>query len=124
MRLEMEIEIINKVNPQITIFQNKQERSDHFNQTNQTHQIILDKIETEKIISDKEMKSLIRDLKKEFLPYNKRLKLQVNKEIERVVVKIIDKNTNEVIKEIPPVEIQQMIASIRRAVGLLINKEI
>lgn len=56
--------------------------------------------------------------------FNKRLKLTVNRRIDRVIVKVIDRKTDKVIKEIPSEEIQNMVARIRETIGLLIDEQI
>ena len=56
--------------------------------------------------------------------FNKRLKLIVNRRIDRIIVKVIDRKTDKVIKEIPSEEIQNMVARIRETIGLLIDKQI
>ncbi|MBN1837636.1 MAG: flagellar protein FlaG [Spirochaetales bacterium] len=63
-------------------------------------------------------------LEQTFRLFNKRLKITVNKEIERVVVKVIDGNTDKVIKEIPPEELQKLIARIKETIGLLFDEKI
>lgn len=83
-----------------------------------------EKKKVEPPITDKEIKKLLKNLKKEMQPLNRKLQFRVNKEINRIVVKVIDKNTDKVIKEIPPEEIQHMLASIRRNLGLLVDKQI
>jgi len=63
-------------------------------------------------------------LEQTFRLFNKRFKITVNKEIERVVVKVIDGNTDKVIKEIPPEELQRLIARIKETIGLLFDQKI
>jgi flagellar protein FlaG len=55
---------------------------------------------------------------------NHRLKFSVNEEINRVVVKVVDGTTDKVIKEIPPEEIQKLIARIKETLGLLFDEMI
>ena len=55
---------------------------------------------------------------------NKRLSFSVNRELDQVVVKVIDRKTDKVIKELPPEELQRMHVRIREAIGLLIDEEI
>ncbi|HHY15870.1 MAG TPA: flagellar protein FlaG [Firmicutes bacterium] len=52
---------------------------------------------------------------------NKGLKFSVHEGAERIMVEVIDKATNEVIKEIPPRELLETLALIREMVGLLID---
>jgi len=63
-------------------------------------------------------------LEQTFRLFNKRLKFSVNEEIDRVVVKVVDATTDKVIKEIPPVEMQRLIARIRETIGLLFDQKI
>ena len=56
--------------------------------------------------------------------FNKRLKFSVNEELEQVVVKVIDAQTDKVIKEIPPEVLQRLHVRIREAIGLLIDESI
>ena len=56
--------------------------------------------------------------------FNKRLRFSVNRELEQVVVKVIDRDTDKVIKEIPPEVLQRLHVRIREAIGLLIDESI
>lgn len=71
-----------------------------------------------------EIKDAIEKLEKTSSIFNKRLKLYVNREINRIVIKVIDRNTDKVIREIPPEEIQRLIARIRETIGVLVDKKI
>jgi len=63
-------------------------------------------------------------LREAFRMFNRRLKFSVNEEIDRVVVKVVDGSTDKVIKEIPPKEIQKLVARIRETIGILFDEEI
>jgi|SaaInl7_150m_RNA_FD_contig_121_6707_length_2928_multi_20_in_0_out_0_1 flagellar protein FlaG len=56
--------------------------------------------------------------------FNKRLRFSVNEDLNQVVVKVIDSQTDKVIKEIPPQVLQRMHVRIREAIGLLIDEVI
>ena len=56
--------------------------------------------------------------------FNRRLKFSINEELNQVVVKVIDKETDKVIKELPSREIQRLHVAIREAIGLLIDEVI
>mgnify|MGYP001549760066 CR=1 FL=1 len=55
---------------------------------------------------------------------NKKLKFSINNELNEVVVKVVDAETDKVIKELPPEELLRISMRIREAVGLLIDEEI
>lgn len=52
----------------------------------------------------------------------RKLQFNVNKELGSVVVKIIDSNTNKVLKEIPSEEIQNLKLRIRKAIGSIFDE--
>jgi len=71
-----------------------------------------------------EIRANLDRLEKTYLAFNRRLKFFVNEEIDRVVVKVIDAETDKVIKEIPPQEIQDLVARIQQAIGLMVDEMI
>jgi flagellar protein FlaG len=71
-----------------------------------------------------EIESQLRALEKTFLAFNHRVKLSVNEEINQVIIKVVDSETDKVIKEIPAVEIQHLIANIKQTIGLLVDEKI
>lgn len=76
-----------------------------------------------KVDFDKEdLDSGIEKLNKTFQLYNKHLKFSVHKESGRVMVQVIDNATGEVIREIPPKKILDMLAKIQQFVGLLVDE--
>ena len=56
--------------------------------------------------------------------FNKRLRFTVNEELDQVVVKVVDVETDKVIREIPPEVLQRMHVRIREAIGLLFDETI
>jgi len=71
-----------------------------------------------------EIKSQAKVLEKTFLAFNRRVKLSVNEEINQVIIKVVDSETDKVIKEIPAEEIQHLIAKIKETIGLLVDEKI
>ena len=54
----------------------------------------------------------------------RKLQFNVNKELGSVVVKIVDSNTNQVLKEIPSEDMQKLKLRIRKAIGNLFDEMI
>ena len=54
----------------------------------------------------------------------RKLQFNVNKELGSVVVKIIDSNTNQVLKEIPSEDMQKLKLRLRKAIGNLFDAKI
>ncbi len=72
----------------------------------------------------REIRSAADELSSVSRIFNKRLEFEVNRELDRVVVKVIDRETDKVIKELPPEALQRLHVRIREAIGLLVDEEI
>lgn len=53
---------------------------------------------------------------------NKDLKFKLHEETERIMVKVLDRDSGEILKEIPPEELLDMLVSLKEAVGIFIDK--
>jgi flagellar protein FlaG len=56
--------------------------------------------------------------------FNKRLRYSINEELGLVVVKVIDADTDKVIKELPEEEMQRLMVRLKQAIGLLVDETI
>jgi flagellar protein FlaG len=56
--------------------------------------------------------------------FDRKLQFRINKELDQVVVKVIDSTTDKVIREIPSAEIQKLQIRIKEALGLLFDESI
>ncbi|WP_027339038.1 flagellar protein FlaG [Halonatronum saccharophilum] len=56
--------------------------------------------------------------------FHKNLSFQLHEDSERMMVKLMDIKSDEVLKEFPPEEILDMLGRIRQAVGLIIDEKI
>ncbi|HRU44178.1 MAG TPA: flagellar protein FlaG [Spirochaetota bacterium] len=54
---------------------------------------------------------------------NRKVHLRVNKDINRVIITIVDKESNQVVKEIPCEELQNLAAHLKKAIGVLHDEE-
>ena len=54
--------------------------------------------------------------------FNKKLQFVVDHSSNEVLVKVIDKDTDKVIKVIPPEELQRLHRNLKEAIGLLFNE--
>jgi len=75
-------------------------------------------------LSRQEIENQARALEGTFLAFNRRVVLSVNDQINQVIIKVVDGETDKVIKEIPPEEIQHLIARIKETIGLLVDEKI
>jgi flagellar protein FlaG len=56
--------------------------------------------------------------------FNQRLSFVLHTDSGRMQVQVIDNQTQEVVKELPPTEVLETVARIRQAVGLLLDKKV
>jgi flagellar protein FlaG len=56
--------------------------------------------------------------------FNHRLEFSINRDLNQVVVKVIDRETDKVIKELPSEELQRVHVRVQEAIGLLIDEEV
>lgn len=56
--------------------------------------------------------------------FDRKLQFQVSKELDQVIVKVIDSNTDKIIREIPSAEIQKLQLRIKETLGLLFDESI
>jgi len=56
--------------------------------------------------------------------FNKKLQFIVDQQSNEVIVKVIDKTTDKVIKVLPPEELQRLHRKLKEAIGFLFNEEV
>ena len=75
-------------------------------------------------LTRQEIEAQAKALQDTFLAFNRRVVLSVNDQINQVIIKVVDAETDKVIKEIPAEEIQHLIARIKETIGLLVDEKI
>lgn len=70
------------------------------------------------------LNAAVADLEHISLAFNKRLKFVVDHESNEVTVKVIDGETDKVIKILPPEELQRLHNKIREAIGFLFDERV
>lgn len=56
--------------------------------------------------------------------FDRKLQFQINRDLNDVIVKVIDSQTDKVIREIPSAEIQKLQLRIKQTLGLLFDESI
>ena len=56
--------------------------------------------------------------------FNKKLQFVVDQQSHEVIVKVIDKTTDKVIKVLPPEELQRLHRKLKETIGFLFNEEV
>jgi len=68
--------------------------------------------------------STTADLEKIGLAFNRKLQFVVDHGSNQVIIKVIDRETDKVIKEIPPEELQRLHSNLKEAIGLLFDERV
>ena len=71
----------------------------------------------------RELQKIVEELNREMNPLNINLKFKFNDKIDELTVMVIDKKTNEVIREFPPKEALKLMEKMRELVGMLFDKK-
>lgn len=72
---------------------------------------------TEKVVSD-----AVEKVNKMFEGTNRRFEISVHEKTGGIMIKIVDSITNEVIREVPPRKILDMIANMMEMAGLIVDE--
>ena len=69
-----------------------------------------------------DLKQTTSDLEKISIAFNRRLKFVVDQESREILIKVIDNETDKVIKVLPPEELQRLHSRIRETIGFLFDR--
>jgi flagellar protein FlaG len=75
-------------------------------------------------VSKEEIDKYIRSVLRDTSLLNRDFKYSVNRETNQLIVKVIDKTTNKVIKEIPPESLQKLALQLKEQLGILVDEQI
>ena len=68
--------------------------------------------------------SAASDLERISLVFDKKLQFVVDQHSNEVTVKVIDKETDKVIKELPPEELQRLHSNLKETIGFLFDERV
>jgi flagellar protein FlaG len=78
--------------------------------------------ETENTINEQTVASSVEKANKAISVANKRFEYSVHEETNTIMVKVIDKETDEVIREIPPEKLLDMVAKMWEMAGIIVDE--
>lgn len=81
-----------------------------------------DNLELTESISEKMLTGIVKEANKAIMMYNRSLEFSVHEKTKDIIVRVIDTETKEVIREIPPEKILDLVASILEMAGLLVDE--
>ena len=71
-----------------------------------------------------ELKKIAADIEHVSLAFNKKLQFVVDQQSHEVTVKVIDKETDKVIKVLPPEELQRLHSNLKETIGFLFDERV
>lgn len=77
----------------------------------------------EQKLNIKELSDAVEKMERAVSIFNKHFKFRIHDETNRVIVQVIDNRTNEVVNEIPPEKILDLVADLQNMVGIVIDKK-
>ncbi|MBN1898650.1 MAG: flagellar protein FlaG [Spirochaetes bacterium] len=77
----------------------------------------------EKPVAKQEVFDALEKMGKTIEFFNKRLKFSIDENSKRIVVKVIDSETDKVVREIPPEEVLRFVANLHKFLGIFVDKK-
>jgi len=74
-------------------------------------------------VSEQEIAKAIEEINKTLALHNTRLEFSVHAKTKGIMVKVIDEKTGEVIREVPPKRVLDMVAMTWEELGLLVDEK-
>ena len=82
------------------------------------------KIPEDKKYREDEIIGAIESANKKFVVYDRKFEFSIHEKTKQIMVKVIDVNTDEVIREIPPEKILDLVAAIWEISGIIVDEKI
>ncbi len=76
------------------------------------------------LMNQEDINNALNKLNDTLETYNQHLRFKYFEDAERMMVQVVDMPTQEVIKEIPPEEILEMVSRIKEMVGVILDETI
>lgn len=78
----------------------------------------------DKPLSEDKIISTIEKANKEFTAFDRRFEFSIHESTKQIMVKIIDVNTNEIIRELPPEKVLDIVAKRWKEAGIIVDEKV
>ncbi len=78
----------------------------------------------DKKYSEEEVIDFIEKANNQFVAYDRKFEFSIHDKTKQIMVKILDSVTNEVIKELPPEKVLDIIAGLWEVAGIIVDEKI
>jgi len=113
------VESARQINSQNVQFLNQREQVKVQKETVKNQQ---EELKNQKV-SPEILEKIVEELRKKLSMLNTQLKIQIDKDTDITVIKVIDKQTNKVIRQIPPEYVLKIAKYLDEIAGLLLNEK-
>jgi flagellar protein FlaG len=76
------------------------------------------------LVTEKEVRNVVEDVQQYLLEHNIRLSFSLHDKTGDLVVRVLDKDTGEVIRQIPPEEMLKLREKLEQLTGVLLNGKV
>ena len=78
----------------------------------------------DKKYSEEEVIDFIEKANDQFVAYDRKFEFSIHEKTKQIMVKILDSTTNEVIKELPPEKVLDIVAGLWEVAGIIVDRKI
>lgn len=75
-------------------------------------------------LSEEELMGVVGKVNRDIIAYDRKLEISVHEKTRKIMVKVINTNNDEVIRELPPEKSLDMLAKIWELAGIIIDEKI
>lgn len=101
-----------------------QRGSEEFKRAEAEVKMEISETKSSKTLSQTELEYILKEMNQFIQIFNSKIAFELDKETGKTILKIIDSQTNEVIRQIPPEEFLRISKRISELLGLIINAKV
>jgi flagellar protein FlaG len=75
-------------------------------------------------LSIEDIENVIKEMNRFVQIFNTKISFEIDKDTRKTILKIVDAQTNEIIRQIPPEELLEISRRISELLGLIINEKV
>lgn len=80
--------------------------------------------QVEKQLREEDLIGVIEKANKEFIVYDRKFEFSIHEKTKQIMIKVIDATNDEVIRELPPERVLDMVAAMWEVAGIIVDRKI
>ena len=77
-----------------------------------------------KKLSEEDIIGVIEKANKDFIVYDRKFEFSIHEKTKQIMIKVIDATNDEVIRELPPEKVLDMVAAMWEVAGIIVDRKI